>query len=130
MKLLETFGIVKTFDLSSQPEWLTYKFPADFSFIDYFISSPRFNEKSNSEDIMSTSYIDGVFGLLPPQVKSRYEQETQQQAAKAKAPTSTSTAELIRPKIENLFFDMKYSLQALEKSGRVSADRLQVDSAE
>ena len=133
MRLLQSFQIVKNFDLSAQADWLLHEFPADFCFIDYFIDSPRFNEKSTSQDIMSTSYIDGVFGLLPPQVKSRYEQEMLQPApAKPQAPSQASpqtTESLFRPKIDNLFFDAKYSLKALESSGRLTRDRAEVGSA-
>jgi hypothetical protein len=127
MRLLQSFQIVKNFDLSAQADWLLHEFPADFCFIDYFIDSPRFNEKSTSQDIMSTSYIDGVFGLLPPQVKSRYEQEMLQPAP-SQTPSQT-TESLFRPKIDNLFFDAKYSLKALESSGRLTRDRAEVGSA-
>ena len=108
MRLLQSFQIVKNFDLSAQADWLLHEFPADFCFIDYFIDSPRFNEKSTSQEM-----------LLPAPAKPQ---------APAQAPSQT-TESLFRPKIDNLFFDAKYSLKALESSGRLTRDRAEVGSA-
>ena len=62
-RVLEQFKICRKFDLSKRPEWLTFKLPKNFDFIDKMIKSKKFDQNSSLGAVLAASLDEDLFDL-------------------------------------------------------------------
>lgn len=62
-RVLESFRVFQKFNLKEKPQWLMFKFPKDFDFIDKLIANPPFESNSSLGSVLASSFDSTIFDI-------------------------------------------------------------------